>query len=102
MPSTFAAQSRHRYGASIAGRNRLPASFASSARCCSRSSRNLRNMIQVSSGRRSRSPFSPLSLRIMSRADLMLEPRLCAVVSGAASALAFLLVLPLGGIQLAL
>ena len=31
----------------------------------------LRNMIHVSSGSRSRSPFSPLSLRIMSRADLM-------------------------------
>ena len=28
-------------------------------------------MIQVSIGRRSRSPFSPLSLRMMSRADLI-------------------------------
>ena len=41
----------------------------------SRSSRNLRNMIQVSSGRRSRSPLSPLSLRMMSRADLIRLPK---------------------------
>src|SRR6266705_950808 len=41
-------------------------------------------MIHVSMGRRSRSPFSPLSLRMMSRADLMSEPSCWAVVSGAA------------------
>jgi len=32
-------------------------------------------MIQVSIGRRSRSPFSPLSLRMMSREDLMMADR---------------------------
>ena len=37
-------------------------------------------MIQVSMGRRSRSPFSPLSLRMMSRADLMMLPSCWAVV----------------------
>src|SRR5437016_11367913 len=78
----------------MAGRNFLPASLASSWRCCSRSSRNLRNMIHVSSGSRSRSPFKPLSLRMMSRADLSREPRDCAVVgTGAAGSLA------LGGIE---
>ena len=41
------------------------------ARSAPWSSRNFRNMIQVSIGRRSRSPLSPLSLRMMSRADLM-------------------------------
>jgi hypothetical protein len=40
-------------------RNFLPARAASSLRWSSRSSRNLRNMIQVSIGNRSRSPFSP-------------------------------------------
>ena len=44
------------------------------------SSRNLRNMIQVSMGRRSRSPLSPLSLRMISRADLMMLPSCWAVV----------------------
>ncbi len=39
-------------------------------------------MIQVSIGRRSRSPLSPLSLRMMSRADLMRLPSCWAVVSG--------------------
>ena len=38
-------------------------------------------MIQVSMGRRSRSPLSPLSLRMMSRADLIRLPRRWAVVS---------------------
>src|SRR5205823_5834379 len=38
-------------------------------------------MIQVSIGNRSRSPFSPLSLRMMSRADLISEPSDCAVVA---------------------
>src|SRR5437667_661735 len=96
-PAGFAAQSRQRYGASMAGRNFLPASLASSSRCCSRSSRNFRNMIHVSSGRRSRSPFRPLSLRMMSRADLSREPRDCAVVGpGAAGSFA------LGGIELSL
>ena len=37
-------------------------------------------MIQVSSGSRSRSPFSPLSLRMMSRADLKRLPSAWAVV----------------------
>ena len=59
----FAAQSRQRYGDSRAGRKRLPAIRASCSAICSMSSRNLRNMIQVSIGRRSRSPMSPLSLR---------------------------------------
>ena len=51
----------------MAGRYRLTASWLPASRICSISSRNLRNMIQVSSGRRSRSPLSPLSLRMMSR-----------------------------------
>jgi hypothetical protein len=46
------------------------------------SSRNLRNMIQVSRGRRSRSPLRPLSLRMICRADLMREPSRWAVVIG--------------------
>src|SRR5512139_1799265 len=49
------------------------------------SSRNLRNMIQVRSGSRSISVESPLSLRMMSRADLMRLPSCCAVVCGCAS-----------------
>src|ERR1700680_4535136 len=64
----------------MAGRNFLPASATSSSRWISRSSRNLRSIIQVSSGRRSRSPFSPLSLRMMSRADFKRLPSACAVV----------------------
>ena len=64
------------------GPKRFPASAASCSRCNSRSSRNLRNMIQVSIGSRSRSPFRPLSLRMMSRADLIRLPRDWAVVSG--------------------
>src|SRR3989475_8303658 len=64
----------------MARRNFFPASLASCSRCCSRSSRNFRNMIQVRSGSRSRSPFKPLSLRMMSRADLSSEPRAWAVV----------------------
>src|ERR1700693_283015 len=79
-PCGLLAQSRQRYGASMAGRNFLPASAASSSRCDSRSSRNFRNMIHVRSGKRSRSPFSPLSLRIMSRADFRRLPSACAVV----------------------
>ncbi len=39
-------------------------------------------MIQVSMGRRSRSPLSPLSLRITSRADLTMLRRRAAVVLG--------------------
>src|SRR3989338_9432315 len=89
IPSACAAQSRQRYGFSTAGRNFVPARSASILRCISRSSRNLRNMIQVSIGRRSRSPFRPLSLRMMSRADLIRLPRDWAVVSGL-SAFAFL------------
>src|SRR6266566_4547411 len=63
----------------MAGRKRLPESLASSARTLSISSRNLRNMIQVSIGRRSRSPLRPLSLRMMSRQDLTMEASCCAV-----------------------
>ena len=70
--------------ASIAGLNFLLASAASSSRCNSRSSRNFRNIIHVSNGKRSRSPFSPLSLRMMSRADLRRLPSICDVVIGAA------------------
>ena len=77
--------------ASMAALNFLPASLASSSRCCSRSSRNFRNMIHVSSGSRSRSPFSPLSLRMMSRADLRRLPSIWEVVIGAASAPFFFL-----------
>src|SRR5438552_17232216 len=66
----------------MAWRNFLPASFASSSRPCSMSSRNFRNMIQVSIGRRSRSPFSPLSFRMMSRLDLTMLPSCCAVDFG--------------------
>src|ERR1700690_992037 len=44
------------------------------------SSRNFRNMIQVSIGNRSRAPLSPLSLRMMSRADFRSAPRDWAVV----------------------
>ena len=50
----------------------------------SMSSRNLRNRIQVSIGSRSRSPFSPLSLRMVRRADLMRRSSRCAVVRGLA------------------
>jgi len=37
------------------------------------------NIIQVSMGRRSRSPLSPLSLRMMSRQDLTRLASCCAV-----------------------
>ena len=84
MPSCFAAQSRQRYGGSIAGRKRLPAICASCSAICSMSSRNLRNMIQVSIGSRSRSPLSPLSLRMMSRQDFTMDESRCAVVRGCA------------------
>src|SRR6266481_1535960 len=47
------------------------------------SSRNFRNMIQVSIGRRSMSPLRPLSLRMMSRHALMMLPSWCAVDFGA-------------------
>src|SRR5438132_1509484 len=57
----------------MAGLNFFVASLASPSRWSSKSSRNFKNMIQVSIGNRSRSPFSPLSLRMMSRADLMSE-----------------------------
>jgi hypothetical protein len=62
----MAAQSLHLYGGSIAGLYFLPASSSSVSLILSISSRNLRNIIQVSIGRRSRSPFNPLSLRISS------------------------------------
>src|SRR6185437_3400405 len=66
----------------MAGRKRLPAILASSARTLSMSSRNFRNMIHVSIGRRSRSPLRPLSLRMMSRQDLTIEASCCAVDRG--------------------
>src|SRR5438445_13855620 len=82
MPSGLAAQSRQRYGDSRAARKRLPLILASSSRICSMSSRNLRNITQVSIGRRSRSPLSPLSFRMMSRQALTMEERRWAVVKG--------------------
>src|SRR5205809_6197715 len=63
--------------------------LARSSRTCSWSSRNLRNMTQVSIGRRSRSPLSPLSFRMMSRADLTRLPSRWALVRGAAVFLSF-------------
>ena len=53
-----------------------------SPRICSMSSRNFRNMIQVSIGSRSRSPLSPLSFRMMSRHDFTIEESRWAVVNG--------------------
>src|SRR5262249_39768431 len=91
IPCGSAAQSRQRYGASMAALNFLLDSAVSSSRCCSRSSRNFRNMIQVRSGRRSRSPFRPLSLRMISRADFRRLPSIWEVVIGAASAPFFLI-----------
>ena len=85
IPPSFAAQSRQRYGGSIAGLKGMPLSSARVLRAPSKSSRNFKNMIQVSMGRRSRSPLSPLSFRMMSRADLMMLPSCCAVVCGSAS-----------------
>ena len=81
-PSGFAAQSRQRYGESRAGRKRLPLILASSSRICSMSSRNFRNITQVSMGKRSRSPLSPLSFRMMSRQDFTMEESRWAVVKG--------------------
>jgi hypothetical protein len=60
----------------------VPLIFASCSAICSMSSRNLRNIIQVSIGNRSRSPLSPLSLRMMSRHDLTIDERRWAVVEG--------------------
>ena len=51
-------------------------------------------MIHVSSGKRSRSPFKPLSLRMMSRADLSRLPSDWAVVGAT-----FVLTFVLGGIE---
>ncbi len=65
-----------------------PSRGPSCAGICFMSSIYFRNMIHVSIGRRSRSPLSPLSFRIMSRADLMRLPSCCAVVSGWESFLA--------------
>src|SRR5437762_12061670 len=81
----------------MAGRNFLRARATSSSRCNSKSSKNLRNMIHVSRGNRSRSPFNPLSFRMMSRADLIRLPRDCAVVG-----VALFLALALGGIEILL
>src|SRR5689334_2716762 len=76
----------------MAALNFLPDSAVSSSRCCSRSSRNFKNMIHVRSGRRSRSPFSPLSFLMMSRAALRTLPSIWVVVIGAASTPFFFLV----------
>ena len=69
----------------INGSNGRPASAASCSAMRSESSRNFRKSNQVSIGRRSRSPFMPLSLRMMSRADLISEPSCWEVVRGGAS-----------------
>src|SRR5262245_1728173 len=74
----------------MAGLYFLLATLALTSSSFSRSSRNLRNMIHVSIGRRSRSPLSPLSLRMMSRADLMRLPSCCDVDLGASAFLGFL------------
>src|SRR5258708_1798566 len=66
----------------MAGTKRLPATLASVWRTFSMSSRNFKNIIQVSIGNRSRSPFKPLSLRIMSRQDFTRLPNDWAVVNG--------------------
>src|SRR5262249_54121819 len=84
-PSSLAAQSRQRYGGSMARRYFSRFILARSSRTSSWSSRNLRNMTQVSIGRRSRSPLSPLSFRMMSRADLTWFPSRWAVVRGASA-----------------
>jgi len=67
----------------MAGRNLSPFRIASCSRIFSMSSMNLRNITQTSMGKRSRSPERPLSLRMMSRQDLMMLPSCCAVVSWA-------------------
>ena len=85
MPSAGAAQSRQRHGAATTGRQIRPARPARVSSIRSMSSRNFRNMIQVSIGSRSRSPFSPLSLRMIWRADLMMRSSRWAVVSGLAT-----------------
>ena len=64
------------------GRKRLPLILASSSRICSMSSRNFKNITQVSIGSRSRSPLSPLSFRMMSRHDFTMEESRWAVVNG--------------------
>src|SRR6266446_7402103 len=83
----------------MAARNLRPASAASSSRSISRSSRNFRNMIQVSNGSRSRSPLRPLSLRMMSRADFTRLPSACTVVGCGTS---FRTAADLGGIEMSL
>ena len=60
MPSSLAAQSRQRYGLSMAGRYCSPRSSARYSSICSMSSRNFRNIIQVSIGNRSRSLLTVL------------------------------------------
>src|ERR1035441_5337919 len=83
MPSSLAAQSRQRYGLSMEVRYFSPRNSARDSSICSMSSRNFRNMIQVSIGKRPRSLDKPLSFRMMSRADLIRLPSCCAVVSAA-------------------
>src|ERR1700750_906951 len=75
MPSALAAQSLHLYGASTSGRYGDPSRDASSSCLISRSSKNFKNIIQVKSGRRSTSPFRPLSLRSICRTDFMRAER---------------------------
>src|ERR1039457_575988 len=82
MPSSFAAQSRQRYGAWMIGLYGFPAIAAFCSWICSRSSRNFKNITHVNIGKRSMSPFSPLSFRMMSRADLMRLPSCWVVVRG--------------------
>jgi hypothetical protein len=76
------AQLRQRYGSSIKARYARPLIVASASCVRSRSSKNFRNIIQVSIGKRSASPFKPLSLRMMSRTDLTTLERRCGEVSG--------------------
>src|SRR5437867_3829296 len=73
----------------MAGLNFFAASFASPSRWNSKSSRNFKNMFQVSIGNRSRSPLRPLSLLMMSLADLISAPRDWAVVGDAGGGLGF-------------
>ncbi len=72
----------------MAGRYFLRPNLARLSSICSISSRNFRNMIHVSIGSRSRSPESPLSFRMMSRADFIREPSCCVVVCGCSAFLA--------------
>src|SRR3990172_3794598 len=82
----------------MAGTNRSARSVASVSRTCSMSSRNLRNMIQVSIGSLSRSPLRPLSFRMMSLADLITEAS-CWAVEVALLTVLWAMLSPLGGVE---